>query len=496
MRTFWTNLRTSHPGVTTIVTGNDLNGTILMVGGSHLLEDRRRDDRVEDLQGGYVTAGFWDSHFHLTEYGRSFGRLRFSEGDTREVVLGRVEQHARTKPPGEWIIGAGWNHAALQADPDKERLDRAGLGHPVLLMSLDYHTAWINQEAQRRLGVTVGPEGILRETAAFHAQEEAMRLDATDPAEHVARGMREAARLGLVGVTTMEDVGGLAALQSIPSGAVRIRTQVFLRDGHAEWLLASGLKAGFGSDFLRVMGVKLFMDGALGSHTAWMKQPYADQSDTVGMSVLPKERLLGILERLTEQQAVAAVHAIGDRAIHEALLAFKRWPAQLGSMKSRLEHAQLLDDEDLALSAQGPAALSLQPCHLMFDRPIADQSWGPRGRHAFRIKDILGARIDTVFGSDAPIADPNPLWGLWAAVHRGRPGDTPWYPEQRISVREAIQAYTESPARIDGRPSGRLEPGCWGDLTVWSEDLEEALIHKTPEDIRVVATIVGGRRLV
>lgn len=496
MRTFWTNLRTSDPGVTTIVTGGDANGTILMVGGSQLLGHRLPEDRLEDLGGGYVTPGFWDSHFHLTDYGRSFSRMRFDEGDTREAILARVKEDAETRTSGEWIIGAGWNRAALQAEPDKEQLDRAGLAHPVLLMSLDYHTAWINHEAERRLRVSTGADGILREGEAFHAQGEAMRQSATDPAADAARGMQEAAKLGLVGVTTIEDVMGLRALQSPPAGATRIRTQVFLRDGQADWLMASGLKAGFGSDFLRIMGVKLFMDGALGSHTAWMKHPYDDQSDNVGMSVLEEERLLDTLQQLAEQESVAAVHAIGDRAVHEALRAFQRWPVQSGVIKSRIEHAQLLDDEDLALASRASVALSLQPCHLLFDRPIADAFWGQRGRHAFRIRDILGALIDTVFGSDAPIADPNPVWGLWAAVHRARPGDMPWYPEQRISVRDAIRSYTEVPARIDGRPSGRLEPGCWGDMTVWSEDLEEALIHKSPADIHVAATIIGGRRVV
>ncbi len=496
MRTFWTNLRTSALGVTTIVTASDANGTILMVGGSELLGHRRPDDLVEDLRGGYVTPGFWDSHFHLTEYGRSFDRLRFDAGDTRADILARVQEHAGTRPTDEWIIGAGWNRAAFEAGPDKQRLDRAGIGHPVLLMSLDYHTAWINHAAERRLGVSTGGNGILREGDAFHAQAEAMRQSAADPAEDAARGMREAAKLGLVGVTTIEDVLGLRALQSLPDGTTRIRTQVFLRDGDAEWLMASGLKAGFGSDFLRIMGVKLFMDGALGSHTAWLKHPYDDQADNVGMSVLGEQRLLDTLKQLAEQESVAAVHAIGDRAVHEALRAFHRWPPRSGAIKSRIEHAQLLDDEDLELAARTSVALSLQPCHLLFDRPIADVSWGQRGRYAFRIRDILGALIDTVFGSDAPIADPNPVWGLWAAVHRGLPGDPPWYPEQGISVRDAIRSYTEVPARIDGRPSGRLEPGCWGDMTVWSEDLEASLIHKNPEDIHVAATIIGGRRVV
>lgn len=499
MKTFWTNLSTANPAVTVIVTAADADGTIIAVGDDRLLRDRDARDRIENLDGGFVTPGFWDSHLHLLEYGRSFRRLQFEASDSRRQVLDKVRRKAVAMPAQEWLIGAGWNRAAFEAEPDLKALDQAAPQHPALLISLDHHTVWINRRALERLGLagSMGQEvlvsGILREAEAFRAQEEAMRQDNTHVEDDLTRAIREANKLGLVGVTTMESRAGFMALQDLASSERTLRAGVFLREECGQALLNTGIRAGFGDGWLRLMGVKLFMDGALGSGTAWMKRPYEGDLSQVGMMTLAPETLKEWVERLDEQSLLAAVHAIGDRAVHEAASAMS---VGARGYKNRIEHAQLLDDEDLARVRKGGMALSMQPVHLLFDRPIADRQWGERSRSAFRFRDIVNAGIPLLFGSDAPIANPDPAMGMWAAVHRGLPGDEPWYSEQRITPEQAIDAYTRAPAAADARPSGQLWPGFWGDLTIWQVDPRMALIHKEFDRLRVAGTVVAGRRVV
>ncbi len=507
MKTFWTNFSSGLPGVTVIVTQQDSNGTIVGLGDAALLSEARGADRVEDLEGLFVAPGFWDSHFHLLDYGRSFRRLRFDAQANRSTVLNQVRAEAARVAPGEWIIGGGWNKESFEAPPHWSLLDEASPNHPVLLMSLDYHTAWVNRLGAQRLGIDEREEaelvrdphgqwtGILHETRAFRAQEEAMRQDDSHLLTDLKRGVREAQRRGLVGVTTMEDRFGLLALQDLAADERMLRVQVFLRDRHAASLLDAGIRAGFGDDFLRLFGIKRFMDGALGSQTAWMKSPYETGTGNRGMGLLTEGDLREEARMLAEQGLLVAVHAIGDQAVSAAVSALRSVAPGPGGRRSRIEHAQLIDTVDLDVIQGSALALSMQPVHLLFDRPIADRHWGDRSRHAFRFRDILARGVPLIFGSDAPVADADPVPGLWAAVHRGAPIEEPWYSEQRLTAEEAIWAYTRGPALVDARPAGLLQVGLWGDFTLWRTDPREALIHREYDALAVAGTVVAGRRI-
>ncbi len=451
-----------------------------------------------------MTPGLWDSHIHLLDYGRSFRRLNFSPDDTLDEVAQAVRERAHCLPAGQWILGAGWNRVRFSEPPRAEVLDRLAPGHPVLLMSWDYHTAWLNRVALERLGFSLSDApgdrdvhgrwtGIIREAEAFSAQERAMAQDDTEPQEDLARGMREAAKLGLTGVTTIENGRGLAALMAGPRV---LRAGVFLRADHASSLLDLGMRAGFGDEWVRILGIKWFLDGALGSGTAWLKEPYCDDGKNYGIDARPHKNLEAEAARLHEAGLLLAVHAIGDRAVEEAQRALAHAPALGDGQRSRIEHAQLIADEDLDAISESDTALSMQPVHLMVDRAIAERKWGARrSRAAFRFRDIVDRGIPLVFGSDAPVASPNPILGLWAAVHQAAPGESAWHPEQALTPDEALAAYTRTPALIDGRPAGVLAPGYLSDLTLWDGDPRVALIHSDFDGLRVRGTVVGGARI-
>lgn len=495
MAHYWTDLKTAQPGVSVIVTETDRDGTIRAVGGPELLQDRKPDDEVESLAGAFVSPGFWDSHVHLVDYGLSLGSLAFDSQASLSDVLAQVAAHARGLDPGQALTGRGWNGEALGALPSRALLDAAAAGHPAVLMSLDYHTVWVNAAAIDRLDLpdsvrrSALATGLVRETAAFAVQQQAQAWGTPN----LEGALRQLARFGLTGVTAIEDQLGAGRLATRLRNHAPLRAQVLLRA--ADWPTEgrpwpSQLEP---SPYCRVIGVKLFSDGALGSHTAWMVEPYQEEPDNYGMPLLTEAELTKWAKRLRSEGAHLAIHAIGDRAVNAVSTVLCAVWGQAGG--ARIEHAQLIDDADLTRLAHSGVGLSMQPVHLLVDRPLAERHWGARSARAFRFRDVLDQGIGLAFGSDAPVASPDPRLGLWAAVHRALPGEASWYPEQRLSPDAAIFAYTRGPALLDGRPSGAIRAGFWGDFTLWREDPRVGLAQKEFDRLEVVGTIVGGIRV-
>lgn len=492
MATFWTDLKTQDPTISVIVTQDDRNGTIVAVGDDRLMTQRRATDRVVALSG-FVTPGFWDRHVHLLEYARSLDRLFIADHASYADVLASVAQQLKTLPPGEWLIGAGWNREALGREPDPAALDALSSRHPILLMSLDYHSAWLNRLALSRLELaqedimSARRTGLLREKAAFAAQDQAQSHIGVDVGKAVAR----LNQLGLVGVTAIERQEGWEAIQTYQQRHRNLRVELYLYED----VISRGLDRSWHEsdpNFLKMVGVKLFADGALGSHSAWMMEPYADDSTNYGIPLMDESQIRQWLQQLSPRGLDLAVHAIGDRAVAETTAAFIH---EAGRPMGRIEHAQLISDDVLNRLAGEAVTLSMQPTHLYVDRPIAERHWGDRSRYAFRFRDILDRGIPLVFGSDAPIASPDPRWGLWAAVHRARPGSDPWYPQQRISPEQALECYTSAPSTMGGAGNRLLQPGAWGDFTVWRADPRRALSQGEFNRLEVVATVVAGQQV-
>jgi predicted amidohydrolase YtcJ len=456
---------------------------------------------VVDLGGRCVLPGFTDSHVHFPTWSLAQHDVRFEGVSGLAEALERVRVHPR---PGTWIRGTGWRSATWEAQPTKEALDTVTGDVPAALFSKDYHSLWLNSAALDRaegdLEVQGGvverdadgePTGILREEAAWQFRARFAAPPEDDLVDATREGLRIAASRGVVAI---HDKDGWL-------GAPRIFQRIAERDGLSlrVWqsvpherlpeLEAVTIRSGIGDDFLRVGYLKAFMDGTLGSQTAWML-------DGSGVVITSGEELAEIIRAGARAGWPVGVHAIGDRANREALDAFEAtrdaW-APLG-LRQRIEHAQCLAPEDVPRFAAVGIACSVQFSHAPSDRDLAERFWASKtdGAYAFRSLWDSGALVAN--GSDAPVEELDPLAGIRAGVLRTIDGRPAWHPEQCLTIEEAIVASTVNPAWLcgDERRRGKLVPGYLADLVVLSRDPLVCPLEEL-ETVEVVATMVGGR---
>ena len=495
-----------------------------------------RDDEIADLAGDarqtevievgsrLVLPGFTDAHVHFAAYARRLQEVALDGVDRLEVVLERVRQRAERTPPGGWVEGWGWDESAWDAPPHRSLLDRVAPDTPVVLKRVDMHTWWVNSAALRQAGITrdtpepaIGrierdaagePTGLLREWGAIAPIEAC--LPAPDEATLDAwllDAIAEAHRLGITGIHDQrvrhDGRASLAAFQRLHRrGQLNLRVHCNLSSEDLASAEALGVCSGFGDERLWLGHIKAFADGSMGSTTAWMLEPYVGRPDDYGLIVTPPAEIEALIRRCERAGWRVAVHAIGDRAVREVLDAFERagavsTPAGDDGMRHRIEHVQLIHPADLARLSRHGIAASMQPAHIPLDHHIADQVWGDRARHAYVFRALLDCGTAVAFGSDAPVAPFSPLVGIAAAVTRqDARGEPPagWYPEQRISLAEAIRGYTLGPAVVAGRQHlcGSLTPGKRADMVVLSRNLFEV----EPAAIAAVGvelTIFDGR---
>lgn len=464
--------------------------------------------RAEHLEG-VVTAGITDAHVHLTTWALARRRVDLNAARTLDEGVAAVAEAARA---GEgWIRGLGWDRHRWGGLPTRGPLDRVAPERPVFLLSHDIHAAWVNGEALRRAGIgrdTPEPEGgeivrgadgeptgVLLEKAVGLVERHLPR----ESPEEVRGALREAQgalhALGVTGVHSVEVTGleDFAAMEQ--DGELRLRVLQAIPLPRLEQAIAVGLRSGFGSGWLRIGGVKMFLDGALGSRTAWMREPYEGTADEVGIRTLEPEVFREIVGRAAAAGIASTVHAIGDAAVELALdvLAAAERPR---AMPHRIEHVQLCPPETWARVGRSGVVASMQPVHLMTDIPAAERHWGPRARGAYAFRALLDAGATLAFGSDVPVETCDPRPGLFAAVRRvgwdGEPARG-WYPEQALTPAEALAAYTEGPAAAAGLEArrGRLLPGFDADLAVWDTDPLDCPPEALRE-MRCLRTMVAG----
>jgi predicted amidohydrolase YtcJ len=343
------------------------------------------------------------------------------------------------------------------------------------------------------------PTGVLRDNAALLVQRAVPKPDEAQREADVRTAIENAHRLGVTCVHAM-DVGRgewLALRRLHERGELTLRVRAFLSARHLDEWTDGGLRTGDGDEMLRVGGVKFFTDGALGSTTAWMFEPY-EGTDSTGIALQSVEDLEHGVRRALEAGLAPAVHAIGDRANHEALGVFERTREVAPELPRRIEHAQLLRADDVARFARLGVTASVQPIHATADMHMADRLWGGRCSGAYAYRSLLHVGVNLAFGSDSPVETIDPLAGIHAAVTRrdakGEPGSG-WHPEQRVGLDAAFGAYTLGCARAvrdDGR-FGRIAPGYAGDLVVLSHDVFAFDDPMRILDARVETTVVGGR---
>jgi predicted amidohydrolase YtcJ len=472
-----------------------------VAGGVATHETALPSPEVVDLGGRCVLPGFTDSHVHFPTWSLSKREVRLDGVASLAEALERVRTHPRD---GEWIRGYGWRSAEWDEQPTAAALDEVTGDVPTLLFSKDYHSAWLNSTALERAGgdleVERGvverdsksePTGILREESAWQFRARFAMPSEGEFVDAIREGLRTAAGRG---VTAIHDKDGWL-------GAAGIFQRVAERDGLTlrVWqsvpyerlpeLEALALHSGIGDDLLRVGYLKAFMDGTLGSQTAWML-------DGSGVTITSGDELAEVVREGSRLGWPIGVHAIGDRANREALDAFEAtrdvW-APLG-LRHRVEHAQCLAPEDVGRFAELGIACSVQFSHAPSDRDLAERFWPEQvdGAYAFRSLWDSGALVAN--GSDAPVEELDPLAGIRAGVLR-RIDDRPaWHPEQCLTVEEALVATIVNPPWLSGdeRRRGKLLPGYLADLVVLSRDPLECPPDEL-ESVEVVATMVGGR---
>ena len=456
---------------------------------------------VVDLGGRCVLPGFTDSHVH-------FPTWSLSQHDvTLEGVAGLAEalERVRTHPRhGSWIRGYGWRSAEWDEQPSAAALDEVTGDTPALLFSKDYHSAWLNSAALARaqgdLEVEGGvvernengePTGTLREESAWQFRARFAMPTEDEFVAATREGLRIAASRGVVAIHDKDGwLGAPGIFQRVAKrDGLTLRVWQSIPYERLPELGSLGIHSGIGDDFLRIGYLKAFMDGTLGSQTAWML-------DGSGVMITSGAELAEVIREGARLGWPVGVHAIGDRANREALDAFESthdaW-APLG-LRHRIEHAQCLAPEDVGRFAALGVACSVQFSHAPSDRDLAERFWPDKveGAYAFRSLWASGALVAN--GSDAPVEELDPLAGIRAGVLRTIDERSAWHPEQCLTVEEALVATIVNPAWLSGdeRRRGKLLPGYLADLVVLSRDPLECPPDEL-ESVAVVSTMVGGR---
>ncbi len=469
-----------------------------LAGGVGVHETALASPDVVDLRGRVVLPGFNDAHVHFPTWALSQRQVNLAGCASLDEALARIRDAERS--PGRVLRGHGWRSADWGgAEPTKELLDDVTRGGPAAMIAKDHHSLWLNSAALALAGGDLDveggvverdergePTGVLREQAAWRFQGRHLAASDDEYLEAMRRGLRIANARGVTAVHDKD--GGLGALslwrRLEAAGALSLRVWQSVPHDDLEHLRALGIRSGFGSRLLRLGYVKVFMDGTLGSHTAWML-------DGSGVQITSGEDLAWIVRSAAEAGFPVSVHAIGDRANREALDAFERtrdnW-RPLG-LRQRIEHAQLLAPEDIPRFAEFGVAASVQFSHAPSDRDLADRFWAGKTDGAYAYRSLWDSGAVVANGSDAPIEELDPLAGVRAGVRRTIDTREAWHPEQALTVQQAFEATTVTPAWLTGeeRRRGKLLPGYAADLVVLDRDPWDDL------DAQVVATMVAGR---
>jgi predicted amidohydrolase YtcJ len=479
-----------------------------------------------DAGGRLVLPGFIDTHVHFLVGGLRLASVQLRDARTRDEFVSRIKAFAAAVPPGTWITGGDWDHSLWGGElPSRDWIDAATPDHPVWINRLDGHMSLANSAALKAAGVTRAtadvaggeivrsaggePTGLLKDNAMALVDKAAPPPSPEMRRRAVVAAMRHVAERG---VTTVHDMSTSAAWDDMAlyaelRKANALQTRIYSVVPLAQWERLRDLVArrelggadGRGDDWLRVGGLKGFVDGSLGSHTAAFHEPFEDAPADRGLLVNTPDDLYRWISGADKAGLQVMVHAIGDRANTLLLDTFARVATENGARdrRFRTEHAQHLAPRDIPRFAQLNVIASMQPYHAIDDGRWAEKYIGERVNTTYAFRSLIDARARIAFGSDWFVAPPTPLEGIYAAVTRRtlddkNPGG--WVPQQKISVEEAVRAYTVDAAyaSFDESRKGTLTQGRLADFVM----LERNIFEIPPEEIgavRVRMTVVGGR---
>ena len=474
--------------------------------------------RVVDAQGMMVTPGFIDSHVHFVSGGFGLSSVQLRDAKTPAEFTRRIKDYAATLPAGAWITEGNWDHEQWGGElPRRDWIDSVTPNNPVWVNRLDGHMGLANSAALRAAGVTSetkdiaggtivrgadgAPTGILKD----NAQSLVDRAVPGPTPEQVDRAIDAAvAYVAGNGVTSVHNMGTWADLAAFERarGAGRLAIRIYAAVPLASWerLRDTIAARGRGDEWLHIGGLKGFVDGSLGSHTAAMLAPFTDAPGDTGLFVSTPEQLYEWTSGADKAGLHVIVHAIGDRAIRTQLDIFARVEGENGprDRRFRIEHLQHIAPADIRRVASLGVIGSMQPYHAIDDGRWAEKVIGhERARTTYAFRSLLDAGVRLAFGSDWFVAPPTPLEGIYAAVtRRTLDGRNPngWIPEQKITVEEALRAYTRDAAYAEyaERDKGTLAKGMLADFVLLDRDLTKVPPETIPE-AKIVMTVVGGK---
>jgi predicted amidohydrolase YtcJ len=502
------------------VTGDE----IISVGSADEIAPLIGDDtEVIAAEGGMLVPGFIDTHVHFLSGGSSLASVQLRDAPTREAFVRRIEAFAENAEPGEWIIDGAWDHTNWGGElPRRDWIDEVTPDNPVWVSRLDGHMALANTLALQQAGVDADtpdiaggeiirdedgrPTGILKDNAMLLVQEAI-----PDPTERQLDAWLDAAMHYVAGhgVTTVHDMSdgvgdGWAGLETYRRAAARgdLITRIYAVTPLGEWrtLAADIEQNGRGDEWLKTGGVKGFMDGSLGSHTAAMLEPFTDTPDESGFLLDSLDNLRAMMAGADSAGLQLNIHAIGDKAIREMMDIFHDVAEENGDRdrRYRMEHAQHIHPDDIARFAVQDVIASMQPYHAVDDGRWAEGVIGAeRARTTYALKSLIDSGAHLALGSDWYVAPADPIAGIYAAVTRrtldGRnPGG--WVPKQKITVEQALRGYTfeGAYASFEEDRKGIIKVGMLADMALIDRDLT-AIPPETIRDAQVLKTIVGGR---
>jgi predicted amidohydrolase YtcJ len=479
--------------------------------------------KVIDLQGRRVMPGFNDSHVHFLDGGMGLASVQLRYAKTPEEFRDSIRDFAAKLPKGRWILNGNWDHEnwTPPALPTRRLIDAVTPDNPVFINRLDGHMCLANSPALKLAGVTREtpdppggtivrdadgePTGVLKDAAMNYITKVIPNPSEEVIAEAIRAALAYAAENGVTSVQDMSAAPDVFGVYQKLLANGELTARVYGVQPLSDWgrLARVGVRAGFGSDKLRIGGLKGFADGSLGSTTALFFEPYLDAPKTSGLpsdEMFPEGRMIENILGADKAGLQIAVHAIGDRANKTILDIFAEVEKRNGARDRRLriEHAQHLRPEEIKRFGAERVIASMQPYHAIDDGRWAENRIGPnraKGTYAFR--SLLDAGATLAFGSDWFVAPMEPMMGIYAAVtRRTLDGKRPqgWVPEQKITVAEAVRAYTMGSAYASGdeKLKGSIEVGKLADLVVLSADIfriDPVQIEKT----KVVMTIFDGK---
>jgi hypothetical protein len=501
---------------------------ILLVGTrDEVLKTKGPDTKIIDLGGHFVMPGFNDAHMHIANAGQEKLSVNLAGVKTLDEFRERIRARVEAAHPGEWIIGGGWDETLwpVKVVPTRWDLDEVSSGHPVYVDRVDGHIGVANTRALQLASITVAsreptggkidrdeagtPNGILRETARDAIRAVIPKLTHDQRRQAIEAALSDLARYGITSAQDNSSWEDFQIYEEIEKeGKLTARISEWLPfDDSVDSLNRKRSSHPASDDMLHTGMLKGFMDGSLGSKTAALVEPYSDDPKNSGLPQYEADKLNAMAKERVLAGYQLGFHAIGDKGAALALDAFAeaQKAAKEGNIKGagggsdyrlRIEHAQVTSPQQILQFKELKVIASMQPSHLLTDMNWAESRLGPaRAAHSYAWAEFLRRGVVLAFGTDYPVEPVTPFRGLYAAVSRqSENGKKSYYPEQKISIEQAIAAYTTGSAFAEfaEKQKGKLEPGMLADLIVLDRDITSVPVPKILET-EVLRTVVGGR---